>query len=181
MQPATALASPVRFPQPKQLLQLLPPSTKPQPSTFVIELIDDLLWLLLLSSILSAHPLVQSSIEPPPPPSKYHIRFYYIFTSSPNSAPTMSESWVAPAAAADAWGCGGDDAATNGGAGDAGAEPVGIVEDPEAKAKKEEFLKKARDAGWTEATAFDYSEFLRTGGEASYSRPTTCESHANCS
>lgn len=94
----------------------------------------------------------------------------------------MANDWGAPAfneAPADAWGgdakgtsaTNGDGgfAATNGdGFGAASAGDVALaVEDAAAKQKREEYEKKARDAGWTEKTAFDYDEFLRSGGNHS--------------
>ena len=68
-----------------------------------------------------------------------------------------------PAAdAAPAWGSGdanangGEHTDVNGGGDGASSEAK--------KLSKEEYSKKARDAGWTEATAFNYDEFQRTGG-----------------
>jgi hypothetical protein len=80
----------------------------------------------------------------------------------------MGDNWGAPTDGDNAW-IGGDQSNTNGdevnsapvanGAGDATS-----ADDAEAKQQREEFQKKARDAGWTESTAFDYAEFQRTGG-----------------
>ena len=69
---------------------------------------------------------------------------------------------------------GNNDVAANG---DAGTEHGG-VNGAEAKmanghdetaaakaAEKAEQLQKARDAGWTEKTAFDYDQFMRVGGD----------------
>ena len=46
-----------------------------------------------------------------------------------------------------------------------GADGPPAVDDVEAKQKREEFKKKARDVGWTNTTAFDYAEFQRTRGK----------------
>jgi hypothetical protein len=168
------------LPKSKQLLRFSSTFHLTTTFTFVLVLIDDGLLSLLLSLIIGLS-LVHSFIEPPPPaPGISLASFHYNITSTTHKATAMADSWAAPATT-DAWGSGGGDAAARGDSwgsapaptADAGAEPVGIVEDPEAKAKKEEFLKKARDAGWTEATAFDYTEFLRTGGEASISYLTS--------
>ena len=82
----------------------------------------------------------------------------------------MADNWAAPSGGDNAW-AGGDGCNNNNGndwnAGPAadGAGDAPPVDDAEAKAKREEFQKRARDAGWTESTAFDYTEFQRTGGE----------------
>jgi ATP-dependent RNA helicase DDX3X len=69
-------------------------------------------------------------------------------------------------------------AASQNGGEDAGGAPAeatingdttngdGVNGETEAKPElsKEELLKKARDKGWTEAKAFDYAEFQRSGG-----------------
>ena len=76
-----------------------------------------------------------------------------------------TDSWgAAPATEApadgDNWGSGGgDEAATDNDTEDPAAPAF-----PAVKMEKDEFLKKARDAGWTETTAFNYEEFQRTGG-----------------
>lgn len=75
---------------------------------------------------------------------------------------------------ADAWGQPTEQAETNGqpwGATDPTAEPTAdgeaeqSTDQPAAKpVDKAEDLAKARGAGWTETTAFDYDQFQRTGG-----------------
>jgi ATP-dependent RNA helicase DDX3X len=91
----------------------------------------------------------------------------------------MADSWGAPPSAEATgnaiWGAGGGDNGTAGG--DAwGSAPADTMEnttpaaptaDEEAKKKeRDEQRQRARAAGWTETTAFDYDEFMRTGGEA---------------
>jgi hypothetical protein len=68
----------------------------------------------------------------------------------------------------DAWGT--EAAATNGNPdgdtwGAANTDAAEVTETaPAVEMTKEERLQKAKDRGWTEATAFDYDEFQRTGG-----------------
>lgn len=63
---------------------------------------------------------------------------------------------------ADAWGT--DGGAENGGVADGDAFAGGEAAEPKVQLTKEEALTKARDAGWTATTAFNYAEFERTGG-----------------
>ena len=87
----------------------------------------------------------------------------------------MADSWgtatAEPATNGDAWGT---VPAADGAEGDAWGSGGGETADADTadhgkkyeavKLTKDEFLSKAREAGWTETTAFDYSEFQRTGG-----------------
>lgn len=86
----------------------------------------------------------------------------------------MADWGVPTNGAADTWGGGNDNAATNGDAWGSGGDhstngggeaPAPVIDDAESKQKREEFKEKAREKGWTEKTAFDYSEFQRTGGD----------------
>ena len=84
------------------------------------------------------------------------------------------DGWGAAAAAptentengTDAWG----GAPADNGAEDGAEETTQVTEEnPSLKFEtpslnKDEFLEKARAAGWTETTAFNYDQFLRTGG-----------------
>ena len=94
----------------------------------------------------------------------------------------MADSWGAPPSAeaiSDAiWGAGG--AHSGAAQGDAWASgPADTTEnttaaaptaDEEAKKKeRDEQRQRARAAGWTETTAFNYGEFMRTGGNTSSS------------
>ena len=80
----------------------------------------------------------------------------------------MAESWgAAQSAGGDAW----SSAPTAATEDTTPAAPT--AEDEAKKAEKAEQIKKARDAGWTETTAFNYGEFMRTGGEPlSFSFPS---------
>ena len=79
--------------------------------------------------------------------------------ATPAADTSTSDAWgtAAPVANGDDWGAGGD-ATEDTGAADEAAEA-------KKNMSKDEFLKKAREAGWTEATAFDYEEFQRTSGD----------------
>lgn len=63
----------------------------------------------------------------------------------------------------DSWGNSATEPEMNGG-GDANMTEANGATTDHKNMDKTEYEKKARDAGWTETTAFDYGEFQRTGG-----------------
>lgn len=81
--------------------------------------------------------------------------------SAANTAEGDAFGTAAPAdnAAGDAWGSGAETGDT------ANTDITQGKKYEKIDLSKEEFLSKARDAGWTEKTAFNYDEYMRTGGE----------------
>ena len=80
----------------------------------------------------------------------------------------MADNWATPNGADNGW-TGGEGSNDNGSDWNSGPAGNGVGEaapadDAEAKQKREEYHQKAREAGWTESTAFDYAEFQRAGG-----------------